>query len=122
MRILLFGIFIVLSVAAGIVLLQRFRATRNLGYAVLAAGIGLWPLVDWAAAALVSTLVQRRVRSGQSPRDFSETVVVISSLPRLLQMAVILIGILLAFKKTAATNEPPNSQQQPTTGPSARGG
>jgi hypothetical protein len=106
----LLALYGLVLLALAVVLVLRFRATRNVGYVVLGVALPLWPLVSWPLRTFLHSQVDRfmdgegmlfplslladTTTAGTILRTFSYTL-------GILQVSLILVGFLLLARPSA---------------------
>jgi len=115
----------VLLAALGVVLIQRFRSTRNAGYLVLGVPLVLWSLVLWPFNVLFQRQIEHHLAGESMLWPFSllsgmrvgEMAAVVMYSQRLIELAFLIVGFVWLGREDARVRAaPPNSALQPTPG------
>lgn len=102
----------ILAIAVAVVLVLRFRSTRNVGYLLLAIGVGIWPVVDSLIHVGLRWGIDRAIEHKPTPYPFSIVtsgrvsvgtfLVTSNAMLRVLQLTITLLGFVLAFRTRPA--------------------
>lgn len=119
-----------LIAALGLLLVTRYRTTRNPGYAVLGLPLVLWPFIWMPLNWLLANQLDRHI-GGKSmlwplsildSRTPGEIVSIVGTVRGVLELSLLLAGFLILGKSHGQPTEAPfNSPLQPTA-PSLRAG